>query len=78
LTISSPANYQVTVFGSLDENWSSRVGMRVRVSRDVNNRPITTLTGEVIDQGMLLGVLNYVYDLGMPILKVECMDSEGM
>jgi hypothetical protein len=78
LTVSSPAHYRVTVVGSLDENWSSRIGMQVKVHRDVDNNPITTLMGVVIDQGMLLGVLNYVYDLGMPILKVEWMNSDAV
>ena len=52
--------------------------MQVKVRCDVDNTPITTLTGEVIDQDMLLGVLNYVYDLGMPILGVEWIDSSAM
>ena len=78
LTISSPAQYRITLHGSLDENWSSRIGMRVNVNHDANPYPVTILTGEVLDQAMLLGVLNYMYDLGMPIVKVEWTDAEGM
>ena len=77
LTISSPAYYEVSVLGSLDENWSSRIGMRIKVSKGVNNTSITTLTGEVIDQSMLLGVLNYVYELGMPIIMVRCVKTDS-
>jgi hypothetical protein len=77
LTIYAKACYQVTLFGSLDENWSNCAGMSVRGSRDGDNRPITRLTGEVVDQGMLLGVLNHVYDMGMPILRVEWMGLDA-
>ena len=77
LTISSPANYRITVHGSLDENWSSRIGMNIQVKLDADRHPVTTLTGEVLDQAMLLGVLNYVYDLGMPIAKVEWINMDS-
>jgi hypothetical protein len=50
--------------------------MQVSVTLDSEQRPVTTLTGEVMDQAMLLGVLNYVYDLGMPIILVECLDAD--
>jgi hypothetical protein len=76
LSISAPARYRITLNGSLDQSWSSRVGMKVNVKLDDERHPITTLTGEVLDQAMLLSVLNYVYDLGMPIILVERMDSE--
>jgi hypothetical protein len=78
LTISSPAQYRIVIRGSLDENWSGRVGMHVNVNHDDNHYPVTILTGEVLDQAMLLGVLNYMYDLGMPIVKVEWIEAEGM
>lgn len=77
LSVSSPATYRIIMQGGLDESWSSRIGMRVRAGLDADRIPITTLTGEVIDQAMLLGVLNYVYDLGLPIIRVEWMDADN-
>ena len=77
LTSSSPAQYRIVIRGSL-QNWSGRVGMHVNVNHDDNHYPVTILTGEVVDQAMLLGVLNYMYDLGMPIVKVEWIEAEGM
>ena len=32
---------------------------------------VTTLTGELVDQAALMGVLNSLYDMGYPLLKVE-------
>ncbi len=76
LSISSPAQYRIAVQGSLDENWSATLGMRVAVGHDRDKHPVTTLTGEVVDQAMLLGVLNYVLDLGMPIILVQWLDAD--
>lgn len=77
LSAHMPANYCITVQGGLDENWSDRLGMRVQVALDADGYPMTTLTGRVLDQAMLLGVLNYVYDLRLPIVRVECTGTEG-
>jgi hypothetical protein len=76
LSISAPAHYRITVDGGLDETWSDRLGMHVKVEFDANRHPVTTLTGEVLDRAMLLGVLNYIYDLGMPIILVEWLGVE--
>jgi hypothetical protein len=76
LSISTPAHYRIAVQGGLDENWSATLGMKVAVGRDREQHPVTTLTGEVLDQGMLLGVLNYVLDLGMPIILVQWLDAD--
>jgi len=41
------------------------------VKQPTSQPPVTTLTGEVRDQAALLGVLNALYDMGCPLLKVE-------
>jgi hypothetical protein len=35
---------------------------------------MTILTGAFQDQAELAGVLNTLYDLGLPLLSVECLD----
>jgi hypothetical protein len=77
ITVTSPAHYRIALSGGLGENWSVTLGMQVSVTLDSEQHPVTTLTGEVMDQAMLLGVLNYVYDLGMPIILVECLDADA-
>jgi len=36
---------------------------------------MTTLTGELIDQAALLGVLNALYNLRLTIWSVECLGT---
>jgi hypothetical protein len=45
-------------------------GMQISNSLDQTNPPITILEGEVSDQAALLGVLNSLYELHLPIISV--------
>jgi hypothetical protein len=37
----------------------------------------TTLVGRIPDQAALAGVLSALYDLGLPLLSVQCLDWES-
>jgi hypothetical protein len=37
---------------------------------------ISILIGRLADQGAMIGVLNTLYELHMPVLAVDCIDSE--
>jgi hypothetical protein len=49
--------------------------MGITVSSPENDGPITTLVGSLRDQAKLLGVLNNLYELHLPILSVEILKS---
>ena len=68
----TPANYRVRVLGPMDRRRSDYLcGMNVSSTQRQGGPIITTLTGELVDQAALLGVLNSLYDMGYPLLKVE-------
>ena len=74
LTVDSAATYQIRIQGYLDASWSERMsGVTIRVQRSPEDAPITVLTGAFQDQAALAGVLNTIYDLGLPLLSVECL-----
>ena len=76
LTFDTPAVYQIGVQGFLDRSWSDRMnGVDIRVRRRLGEAPVTLLTGHFIDQAALCGVLNTLYDLGFPLLKVELLKA---
>jgi hypothetical protein len=71
ISFDRPATYQIHVQGKIDPNWSDRMaGMQIRIFLQQTTRPITTLEGEVSDQAALLGVLNSLYELHLPIISV--------
>jgi hypothetical protein len=68
----TPASYRVRVLGPLDKRRSEYLcGMRISCARRQGGAIVTTLTGELVDQAALVGVLNSLYDMGYPLLKVE-------
>jgi len=45
--------------------------MLIEHAIDAKFHAITTLTGRLLDQSALIGVLNSLHDLGCPIMSVE-------
>lgn len=45
--------------------------MTIAESSPETTTPISTLLGELSDQAALMGVLNTLYDLHLPVLSVE-------
>jgi hypothetical protein len=74
LKIDQPATYCIQVAGYLDENWSNRLGgLTISSTAHDDNTRITTLSGSLIDQAALFGVLKALYDMRLPLLSVECL-----
>ena len=77
LSLDHPAIYQIKVPGNLDENLSDWVeGMTISVEREDNSPLITTLTGVLVDQAALQGLLRRLYTLGLPLIKVQWIGAE--
>ena len=60
--------YEIRVKGHLDELWAERFDPLV-VTNIENGEAV--LTGELLDQAALQGVLIRVRDLGLPLLAVQ-------
>ena len=76
LSVDNPATYCIRVVGCLDQSWSNRLGgMTISVSGQESQHAVSTLTGAMIDQAALFGVLKALYDMRLPLLSVECLDS---
>ena len=72
-----PATYRIVVKGELGEQWSDRLaGMVISVSRREAGSPRSTLFGPLRDQAQLNGVLETLYGLHLPILRVEKVDED--
>ena len=72
-----PAIYRISVVGLLDPSWSDRLeGMNITESQDSDGQTVTILVGRLADQAALSGILNSLYDLHLPVLSMECLESE--
>ena len=71
-----PAIYRIRVMGQLDSSWSERLGgMTVTTTGGRDTDEITMLEGQLWDQAALAGILNTLYDMQLPLISVECIDS---
>jgi hypothetical protein len=69
-----PAYYRLHIAGHLDPAWSVWFdGLTITQEDDGT----TTLTGEVIDQAALYGLLARLRDLGASLLAVEQLASDS-
>ena len=66
--LDQPLVYQIRIKGHLSQQWTDWFeGLAITQDEDGN----TLLTGSLIDQAVLHGILKKVRDLGMPLLSVN-------
>jgi hypothetical protein len=71
LTRDQPAAYRIQVQGILGQNWVDYLGGLSISVGGKHDQAVTTLSGKVLDQAALFGILNSLYDMGYPLLCVE-------
>ena len=70
-TPSHPVVYQIRLKGHLGSQWTDWFGgLTITLEEDGD----TLLTGPVVDQAALYGLLKKVRDLGMPLVSVNCVE----
>ncbi len=66
-----PGFYEIRLKGHLDGRWAAWFeGMTITLEDDGD----TLLTGPVIDQAALHGLLKKVRDLGIPLVSISCVE----
>jgi hypothetical protein len=66
-----PASYSIQVQGLISQHWLHYFDeMQIQVNGE-DGWAITTLTGTIVDQAALQGLLQKLYTLGLVLLKVE-------
>lgn len=77
MTIDSSVTYRIRVQGCLEEIWSDRLsGMKITMNMQDYQGPVTTLVGQVKDQSELIGVLNGIFELRMPLLSLDLVPDK--
>ena len=64
--------HQIRIAGHLDNHWAEEFG-GFTITRQQNGD--TFLTGPVMDQAALFGILKKVRDLGMQLISIERVES---
>ncbi len=71
------AYYRIVVEGQLGAEWSGRLaGLSIAQSAGTGAKSLTVLTGKIRDQAELNGVLESLYSLHLPIVRLERVNQE--
>ena len=66
-----PTVYQIRVRGHLSDQWTSWFeGLTITLEENGD----TLLTGPVVDQAALFGLLKKVRDVGIPLISINCLE----
>lgn len=72
--MTTPTFYQIRIKGHLPDHWSDWFG-EMTLTLDAEQGE-TTLSGPVVDQAALHGLLNKIRDLGLVLLSVNRVEAE--
>ena len=71
-----PAVFAIRIQGEIGENWAEYFGARmISLEQGAAGFPVTILTTEPVDQAGLIGMINNVNMLGLPLVSVECVSA---
>lgn len=64
--------YRIAVQGVLDQSWSDWLnGVDIHTESSEDCRVVTTLTGDLMDQATLFGILDHIRDLNLELISVH-------
>ncbi len=69
------AVYQIRIQGQIDESWSEWLG-GLAITPHSNGE--TLLTGSIVDQAALHGILDKLYAMNLPILSLVQATNESV
>jgi len=76
INFNKKAIYKIVVDGVLSEDYSNRfTDMQIKVIREMEQRPSSTLIGEIKDQSDLSGILNSLYDMQFTVISVNMLSE---
>ena len=77
LNMYEPAVFRICIQGELDESWFDYFSARsISVEKDQDGQTVTVFISEPMDQGALVGLINHLNDLGIPLISVDPIRKE--
>jgi hypothetical protein len=71
-----PAVFCIRIEGKLGESWLEYFGAQsMSIEVDEAGLSSTTLISEPVDQAALVGMINRLNSLGLPVVSVECLSA---
>ena len=72
LSMHEPAVFRIRIQGELDQSWFDYFSAQsASVEEDKAGNNVTVIISDPVDQGALLGLVNHLNALGIPLISVE-------
>ena len=72
-SVEEPYTYEIRVRGRLGETWAHWFeGMKI-----IHKDKVTILSGEVVDQAALRGILSKIWDLNLTVISVYQVEKKS-
>ena len=72
LNMHEPAVFRICIQGELDESWFNYFTVHsASVEKDKAGNNVTVIISDPMDQGALVGLVNHLNSLGIPLISVE-------
>ena len=69
--------FAIRIQGEIGKHWSRYFGAQsMLVELDADGFPVTTLISEPVDQAALIGMINCLNGMALPLVSVECLPAE--
>ena len=76
LNMYDTAVFAIRIQGEIGKDWAEYFGARtISMERSEAGFPVTVLATEPMDQAGLVGLINHVNMLGLPLVSVECVSA---
>ena len=77
LTMHEPTVFRIRIQGELDESWFDYFAAQsASVEKGKTGNAITVIISEPMDQGALVGLVNHLNGLGIPLISVEPVEMK--
>lgn len=77
LNMYEPAVFRIHVQGELDEKWFDYFrAQSAAIEKDQEGNVVTVLLSEPMDQAALVGLVNHLNALGIPLISVQCAEKQ--
>lgn len=69
--------YQIQIQGTIGERWTGWFdGMAITSGQGSDGSQVTTLTGTIVDQSALRGILAMLWDLNLTLISVTRVEMD--
>ena len=69
--------FAIRIQGEIGKDWSKYFGAQsMSVEADEAGFAVTTLISEPVDQAALIGMINCLNGMALPLVSVECLPAE--